>query len=1123
MDKQVKGAYVSFLGEEMYRISNFDEMPPFFMSLVSSSELWMYLSSTGCLTAGRSNPDNTIFPYYTVDKLHENAANTGPLTFIKVDGKLWQPFTTDRIQPFTIQRNLYKNIYGSKVLFEEINSDLKLKFSYSWSLSDQYGFIRDVILENYGENDRNIELLDGVQNIMPHGVHRLQQMTLSNLMDAYKRTEFHPENGLGLYYLNAIPVDRAEPSESLATNIAWQYGLLSSGTFINSKAISDFLKGVSSTEEQEMRAGRGAFLIKSHFKLEARQEKNWAIIIDQGYDAFKLSSLENQLDNKEALIKKVRTGHEKGELALKKLVGSADGFQLTADKHSCVRHFSNTLFNIMRGGVFYNNYSISKKGFLKHVENFNKALFNDYSEQLLELPDSFSIENLNQKIHEINDPNLSRITKEYLPIIFSRRHGDPSRPWNIFNVSLKDEFGNTKFYYQGNWRDIFQNWEALLYSFPEFTENIIAKFVNASTADGYNPYRISSDGIDWEEIEPHDPWSYIGYWGDHQVIYLQKLLEVSHKFHPGKIKDDLKKRQYVYAQVPYILKGFDEIIEFPYSTILFDEDLNRLLKERFEKMGADGKLYLKEETPFLVNLAEKLLVSTLTKLYNLVPDAGIWLNTQRPEWNDANNALVGYGCSMVTVYYLHRQLVFYKELFAGIDRIELTSELAELFETMKDVFEQNESTLEKGFNGESRWNFVEVLGRAGEKYREAVYNGLSTSTTEIAGTEITNFITVALHFIENCIASNKHPDGMYHAYNLIDIHKNSIAINHLYEMLEGQVAVLSANYLSPGEAIEVLDALRNSAMYREDQESYLLYPDKEVPFFNQKNLPQKAKVESITILKGLLKNSNQKIIYKDAAGNYRFAAHLKNANYLKETLSTLGINGKDSSEILALYEDTFQHRFFTGRSGTFFAYEGLGSIYWHMVSKLQLAIAENFVKAHLQNDSPDIQKRLKQIYYEVKKGVGAAKSPEKYGAFPMEPYSHTPAGSGVKQPGMTGQVKEDILSRMIELGITVENGQIKIFPALLLKKEFLKEEVEFSWIDVSGKWNQDEVPAEHFVFTFAQVPFLIKRSQNDRIEWQTIEGIVDSVNNTLAIPKEVSESIFLRKGAIEKIIVHLKS
>ena len=35
------------------------------------------------------------------------------------------------------------------------------------------------------------------------------------------------------------------------------------------------------------------------------------------------------------------------------------------------------------------------------------------------------------------------------------------------------------------------------------------------------------------------------------------------------------------------------------------------------------------------------------------------MNTQRPEWNDANNALVGNGVSMVTFYYLRRFLVYF--------------------------------------------------------------------------------------------------------------------------------------------------------------------------------------------------------------------------------------------------------------------------------------------------------------------------------------------------------------------------------------------------------------------------------------------------------------------------------
>ena len=47
---------------------------------------------------------------------------------------------------------------------------------------------------------------------------------------------------------------------------------------------------------------------------------------------------------------------------------------------------------------------------------------------------------------------------------------------------------------------------------------------------------------------------------------------------------------------------------------------------------------------------------------NFIPEAGIWMNTQRPEWNDANNALVGNGVSMVTLYYLRRFLKFFEKL-----------------------------------------------------------------------------------------------------------------------------------------------------------------------------------------------------------------------------------------------------------------------------------------------------------------------------------------------------------------------------------------------------------------------------------------------------------------------------
>ena len=131
-------------------------------------------------------------------------------------------------------------------------------------------------------------------------------------------------------------------------------------------------------------------------------------------------------------------------------------------------------------------------------------------------------------------------------------------------------------------------------SFPRFTESVIAKFVNASTVDGYNPYRITKQGIDWEVEEPDDPWSYIGYWGDHQIIYLQKLLELSANFQPQALGSLLDKPIFSYANVPYRIKAFEDIIKNPKDTVEYDEALAETIEKRVQELGAAGKLVLQQ-------------------------------------------------------------------------------------------------------------------------------------------------------------------------------------------------------------------------------------------------------------------------------------------------------------------------------------------------------------------------------------------------------------------------------------------------------------------------------------------------------------------------------------------------
>jgi hypothetical protein len=60
--------FVSLDGEDYSRISAVESLSPFLMNLRTDTDLWMFISSTGGLTAGRRDPDGALFPYETVDR-----------------------------------------------------------------------------------------------------------------------------------------------------------------------------------------------------------------------------------------------------------------------------------------------------------------------------------------------------------------------------------------------------------------------------------------------------------------------------------------------------------------------------------------------------------------------------------------------------------------------------------------------------------------------------------------------------------------------------------------------------------------------------------------------------------------------------------------------------------------------------------------------------------------------------------------------------------------------------------------------------------------------------------------------------------------------------------------------
>ncbi|MCK7481712.1 MAG: hypothetical protein M0C28_34490 [Candidatus Moduliflexus flocculans] len=173
-------------------------------------------------------------------------------------------------------------------------------------------------------------------------------------------------------------------------------------------------------------------------------------------------------------------------------------------------------------------------------------------------------------------------------------------------------------------------------------------------------------------------------------------------------------------------------------------------------------------------------------------------------------------------------------------------------------------------------------------------------------------------------------------------------------------------------------------------------------------------------------------------------------------------------KIKDLFEEVFRHGEFTGRSGTFFAYEGLGSIYWHMVSKLLLAVQETVLRVRNEPSA----RALMEKYTDIRMGLSFNKSPAvvRLRSRPT-PIRTLPGGQGAKQPGMAGMVKEEILARQMELGLNIENGCLVFDPLLFDRAEVSCIPATFTYVSLlAGDKQTIKLPTGSVAFTLCQTP-----------------------------------------------------
>lgn len=1112
-----KGSLFVEDGLEWYRIDHYDRLDPFLIHVINPHNQWLFVSSTGALTAGRHSAEHALFSYETEDRLHRRGGRSGPITLVRIEetGEVWEPFALHAPEG-QVYRSIAKTTAGDRLRFEEHNPKLGLTFRYTWSMAEGFGLVRYCELVRDGCLPAvEVQMLDGLLDVLPGGVELATQQSSSPLVDAYRRSEIDPETGLALYSLEALVSDQPDPAESLTASVVWSTGLADAVVAVSGRQIRGFRSGREVDPEHLATGVKGAFVVSTRASLEGGAPLRWMMAADVERDHLEVARLRKWLRTSTSPEAEVEEAVASSHDELIRLVAQADALQETADRRLAVSHFANVLYNCLRGGVPVGEHRVRMVDVGQFIASRNRPAHRRFAPIADRLDPVVEMEDLCGAVRQ--DVDLSRLVFEYVPLTFSRRHGDPSRPWNTFHIGAEAENGEPHPSYEGNWRDIFQNWEALVHSFPLFAQSVVAKFLNASTQDGHNPYRISSEGIDWEMPE-EGSWSNFGYWGDHQVVYLHRLLDAVHRFHPGVLEEALGRRAFSYANVPYRILPYGRVVQDPKHTLEFDHIEQEKIEKRVDALGADGRLVMDEdEQVHYASLAEKLLVPALAKLSNLVPGGGIWLNTQRPEWNDANNALVGNGVSVVTAFHLRSYVEFVDGLLerAPIDEVPVGEAVIDWLRQLGAVFANHAELAEgQGVSDQDRRLMLDQLGEAFSRYRSQVYDFGTGPDSGVDVAELREFLAVARPHLDQVVDTSRRSDGLVDAYRLLRLGHGVAELEPLPPMLEGQVAALGSSRTDLRAAVGLVDAMFDSDLYRRDQGSFLLYPNEpRLPFMAKNHVPDSL------VGPGLAKliDAAQGIVRRDEDAIVRFDSRFRSSKELEAALdgpdASCQLDETERLEVMEAYESVFNHLEFTGRSQTMYRYEGLGSIYWHMVLKLLLGMQERLIAAIDSDEDETAIEEMIERYLRVRAGLGPYKPVAVHGAFPLDPHSHTPAHSGAQQPGMTGAVKEGVLLRWGELGVRVEAGVVGFRPILLNEDEFLTKPTPW---DVLGPG--ENLEAGTMGFTYCGVPVVYHRHDGEpwtRVEWS--DGRHSSGGAHL--DRLASAALFARTGAITRIDV----
>ena len=641
----------SFVIENYGQKSTFASFLPG-ISGIRGIPVWCFYVNRGqCVASfGVDNKENSIMEFSPAHQAYQNVKTTGFRTFIKKDGKVYEPFSDENISSKMI---ICKNLL--EVEEENEKTELKVQVSY-YTLPDERlaGLVRTVTVTNISRQSAEVELLDGMPALIPFGVNLGRIKEITQTAKAWMQVEDVGER-IPYFRTRASLDDSAEVSMVEAGN----YGV----AFEKDGSLLPMIVEPSLVFRYDTAMRRAVNFEQTSLENMLAGEQVTAnefpccffgkqALIPAG-DSITIYELFGQAPNKDSLHQYLKGSKDAAYFERKKLRAEKLAEELcrkvrtsTASKSFDEYCQYNYLDNFLRGG-----YPI-------------------------------------------------RLGKDKIFYVYSRRHGDLERDYNFFAM-LPEYYSQGN----GNFRDVAQNRRCDTFFVPFVGEENIKKFYTLIQLDGYNPlgiermtYRLTEEqaksllendrqmaeyvteaftpgslfmkledvfGADKAEetfntimdaAEPviNDVFGE-GYWSDHWTYHLD-LVEDYLEVYPDREKELF----------------YDESL----STFLSQVNINdrkkryvetknglrqyRALNEESRRDTAEKLVLTQQGEVLKMSLLEKLVMMCAVKFAAL--DAygmGVEMEGGKPGWYDALNGLPGmFGSSMNECYELCRMLIF---------------------------------------------------------------------------------------------------------------------------------------------------------------------------------------------------------------------------------------------------------------------------------------------------------------------------------------------------------------------------------------------------------------------------------------------------------------------------------